>query len=350
LPLASAVTWLSVLVPVHDAERYLRACVESILTQRAEGIELVLLDDASRDGSLRVAQALRDAHPGVVRIVRHARNLGPSGTRNRLLQEARGTYIWFLDSDDVMLPGALATLRGIVEREAPDLVLCDFRVLRERFGLRHQLRGEGHRCAFRGRPHRLCRDRSRLMDGLMRDGLMHVWTKIGRASLWRQVRFPAGRRLMEDAPVVPVLVAAADSYYYVPEPWVGYRQHGESALATPDAGKLHDMLESIRDFSRAARAVPDLDRAAEASIERCSLQMLAAAARRMRAPTPELIAHLGQTREELFPRGIDDVLAGFRRVGWWWRGARVRRSLSRLAAQGAPAPPDSCMPTMLSRR
>lgn len=347
--MSPAAPWLSVLVPVHDVERYLRGCVESVLAQSVAGIEVVLLDDASRDGSLRVAQALRDAHPGVVRILRHPSNLGLSETRNRLLQEARGGYVWFLDSDDVMLPGALAALHDIVDRDAPDLVLCDFRVLRERFGLRHHLRGEAHRSAFRGPSHRVCRDRSRLMDGLMEDGLMHAWTKIGRASLWRQTRFPAGRRLMQDAPVVPTLVAAADSYYYVPTPWVGYRQRCGSALATPDAGKLHDMLDSIRDFSQAARRVPGLDARAGASVERCSLRMLAAAARRMRAPTPDLVMHLDRTRQELFPDGIDEALAGFRRMGWWWRGVRVRRSLARVAAQES-ASPANCVPTMLSRR
>lgn len=341
--------WLSVLVPVHDVERYLRSCVHSVLAQSVGGIEIVLLDDASRDASLRIARELRDAHPHVVRVLRQSSNLGLSETRNRLLRQARGEYVWFLDSDDVMLPGALATLRRVVEAEAPDLVICDFRVVRERYRLSHHLRGEAHRTTFHGPSYCVSRDRSRLMDGLMQHGQMHTWSKIGRTSLWRQARFPSGRRLMQDAPVVPALVAGAASYYYVPRPWVGYRQRSDSALATADASKLHDMLDSIRDFSLAARAVRGLDGPARASIERCCLRMLAAAARRMRDPTPELIAHLQRTRNDVFPGGVADVLAAFRCMGWWWRGVRVRRSLARLAAH-EEADPASCVPTMLWRR
>jgi hypothetical protein len=329
--------WLSVLVPVYRVERYLRACVESVLSQGDDGVEVLLLDDGSPDRSWEIAAELARAHPGRVRVFRSDANGGLSAARNRLLEEARGAYVWHLDADDVLLPGAVAGLRRVVARHAPDLVLCDFRVLRERGRWRQWLRGERHRRTFRGPGRRLGRDPVELLDGLLHDGLMHAWSKIGTRALWRQVRFPDGRRLMQDATVVPDLVAAADTYYHAPHAWVGYRRHRASALATLDPAKLHDMLASIRDFNRAACRVPGASGRSRMAIDRCSLRMLASAARRMHAPSPELAQDLRRTCAELFPAGTECVLAHFRQRGWWWRGLRVRRTLGSAGlAAGIP--------------
>ena len=79
---ATATPWLSVLVPFHNVERYIGECVESILSQADDGVEIVLLDDASPDGSLAIARALQQRAPQAIRIVSHAENRGLSTTRN----------------------------------------------------------------------------------------------------------------------------------------------------------------------------------------------------------------------------------------------------------------------------
>ena len=67
MPAAAEMPWLSVLVPVYGVERYLEACVASVLAQGVDGIEVVLLDDASPDRSGQIAAQLQVRHPGVVR-------------------------------------------------------------------------------------------------------------------------------------------------------------------------------------------------------------------------------------------------------------------------------------------
>ena len=91
---ATATPWLSVLVPFHNVERYIGECVESILSQADDGVEIVLLDDASPDGSLAIARALQQRAPQAIRIVSHAENRGLSTTRNGLLDAGRGRYFW----------------------------------------------------------------------------------------------------------------------------------------------------------------------------------------------------------------------------------------------------------------
>src|ERR1700754_1436509 len=151
--------WLSVLIPVYNVAGFLQECIDSVMHQADEGVEVLAVDDCSTDDSLARLQALSARWNGRLRVLRHERNGGLSAARNTLIDAASGTYLWFLDSDDKLLPEAIPGLRQVVRRDAPDLVLCDFRVWRERTRLKHRLRGELHRRTFAGPADRLSHDR-----------------------------------------------------------------------------------------------------------------------------------------------------------------------------------------------
>lgn len=99
---------ISVIVPVYKSETWLPQCVESILKQSYENLELILVDDGSpdRSGSLCDRYAAQDAR---VRVI-HQQNAGASAARNAGLDIARGAYITFADSDDWAEPDWLAAL------------------------------------------------------------------------------------------------------------------------------------------------------------------------------------------------------------------------------------------------
>ena len=96
---SAATPLLSVVVPVFKTERWLRRCLDSLLGQSLEEIEIVCVDDASPDGCAAVLAeyASRDAR---VRVVTHARNEGLFRARLSGIRAARGAFIAFLDSDD----------------------------------------------------------------------------------------------------------------------------------------------------------------------------------------------------------------------------------------------------------
>src|SRR5258708_1783605 len=119
--------WLSVLVPVFNSETYLAETAASILSQVDDGVEVVLDNAPSRDGSAKVVASLAEKHPGHVRVTSPETNRGLSAARNDLLSVARGEYVWFIDADDLMEPGAMSALKAIVERHHPDYVMCDYR-------------------------------------------------------------------------------------------------------------------------------------------------------------------------------------------------------------------------------
>jgi len=232
--------WLSILVPVYNVEDYLKACLESVVSQANTEIEIIALDDCSTDNSLSVLKEFARQSPIPIKIIRHDKNQGLSAARNTMLDAAQGTYIWFLDSDDLMEPNAIHQLYSIVNNHTPDLVLCDFRVLREHQRLKHKWRGENHRTAFVGIPNQLVANQAELFYGLYKKGELHIWSKISKRELWSDnLRFPIGR-YMEDMTTTPRLALRAKTFFYCPQVWIAYRQRKGSILATPSRKKIDD--------------------------------------------------------------------------------------------------------------
>ncbi|WP_313300308.1 glycosyltransferase family 2 protein [Diaphorobacter sp.] len=250
--------WLSILVPVYNVEPYLQECLESVLqqTERLPGVEVLALEDGSTDGSPALLQRLAARWPGRITPMQHAHNQGLSAARNTMLDAARGDYVWFLDSDDKLLPGSIAALQEIVTAHAPDVVLCDFQVWRDKPRLKHRLRGEMHRRSFAGPANRLLRDRCAVLADMLMPGELHAWSKISRRALWSDgLRFPVGR-YFEDMATMPLMLLRAASCYYANQPWVAYRQRASSILATPNLHKALDQAAALEAFRAAWAGSP----------------------------------------------------------------------------------------------
>lgn len=115
---------LSVIVPVYNSIGYISRCLDSILCQQLEDMELICVDDGSTDGSgeLLDQYALRDAR---VRVI-HKANGGLVRARKSGLMEARGRYTAYVDSDDWVEPEMYGTLCDVARREGADMVCCGY--------------------------------------------------------------------------------------------------------------------------------------------------------------------------------------------------------------------------------
>lgn len=325
--------WLSVLVPVYNAGAYVHACLDSILGQEGldDGVEVLVLDDASTDDSWARVTRIADQHAGRLGLLRHPCNRGISVARNTLLASARGHYVWYFDSDDVMLAGAVAQLRRVVTAGAPDLVLCDFTYLRERSRLKHRLRGERHRCTFPGPSGCRSKDRAALAAGLLETGQLHVWSKIGRRRLWRQVPFPEGE-VFEDVSAAAGLLAATRSFHHVAQPWVGYRQHAASCLATMTPAKA---LQRMGATERLHAGIRSGDSGGQDRVMRAAdcfaMKAFVSLAKHLHggslAADPVLAQQLRASFLRMFPDGAKRLLRDWLARGWWVRWWRARRAL-----------------------
>lgn len=134
---------ISVIIPVYNVEAYVEACLRSVMEQEHGGfnVECIIVDDRGQDGSMDVVRRTLDTYKGDIefKIIEHDKNRGLSAARNTAIRAARGKYVTFLDSDDRLLPGALAGMyrltlkypgveivQGEVQLDKPDKGLDPF--------------------------------------------------------------------------------------------------------------------------------------------------------------------------------------------------------------------------------
>ena len=104
---------ITVIMPAFNAAPWIGSAIESVLLQSETSWELLIVDDGSSDGTRDIADRYA-AMDGRVRRTSNSRTKGAAGSRNTGLAEARSEYVFFLDSDDVLLPDSLELLRGLV--------------------------------------------------------------------------------------------------------------------------------------------------------------------------------------------------------------------------------------------
>lgn len=111
-------------IPMYNVEQYVRRALDSALSQTYKSIEFLVCDDASTDFSIAVIEEYRSNHSRGkdIHLIRHSQNQGIGITRNRILKEAQGKYIFYLDADDEIFPNTIERLYNEVERINAELV------------------------------------------------------------------------------------------------------------------------------------------------------------------------------------------------------------------------------------
>ena len=110
----------SVIIPVYNAEKTLKRCVDSLLEQDYTDAEIILVNDGSKDGSEDICREYAEAHPNIRLISQQ--NGGVSTARNAGLDAAQGEYIVFVDSDDHVVPGFFSIMDKAIDEEPADLI------------------------------------------------------------------------------------------------------------------------------------------------------------------------------------------------------------------------------------
>lgn len=118
---------VSIILPVYNAQNHLARCVGSICAQTYSNIEIIILNDGSRDQSLPVCEEFRAKDPRIVLVDKE--NSGVADTRNLGLKLAGGKYVQFVDSDDYLDPDFTAALVAAAEEHTADLVIAPYKMV-----------------------------------------------------------------------------------------------------------------------------------------------------------------------------------------------------------------------------
>ena len=118
---------LTVLMPVYNAEKYLKPALESILNQTYKDFEFLIIDDGSTDKSLEIIKSYNDSR---IRLIGHEQNQKLIATLNEGIKLAQGEYIARMDADDISAPERLQKQMEFLEKHPATVVLgCDFQII-----------------------------------------------------------------------------------------------------------------------------------------------------------------------------------------------------------------------------
>lgn len=215
---------ISIIIPIYNAEKYLRRAVDSIRNQTFSEWELILVDDGSSDGSGEIC----DEYAGLdSRIqVLHRKNQGVSASRNAGLDIASGEYIYFLDSDDYLPEQALHTLYSHMTEGNADLVVAGH----------SRVEADGYiHCDSGNWPD--LKTTEEIQRAILQNRLPNfVWGKLYRKKLWEEIRMPEGQ-VMEDLYVCPSVFMKAKRIILDKTPLYFYSHENIQSIMTVSGEK-----------------------------------------------------------------------------------------------------------------
>lgn len=122
---------LSIIVPVYNmaTNDKLKHCMDSLLNQTVSDYEIIAVDDASTDESVKILREYERANPGKVKVILNEKNMRQGGAKNNGLKHATGTWVGFIDSDDWIHPTMYEKLIAKADTTGADLVGCDYTIV-----------------------------------------------------------------------------------------------------------------------------------------------------------------------------------------------------------------------------
>lgn len=239
---------LSVIVPVYNMAKdgNLEYCINSLVNQTLQNMEIIAVDDASTDESLQILQDFEARYPGRVRVIASPENRRQGGARNLGLPEAKGRYIGFMDADDWVVEDLYERMVSLADSSGADVVGTDMCRVYE-----HTM------VPTRREECNLLTQVGVLDHDKRKEYLLHpgpISTKIYAREIFfdNDLRFPE-HMSYEDNAVCVEIGMRIKHYEHIPEANVFYYQHGGSTTHSVDMKKIHDRMEAMRILLKGAR-------------------------------------------------------------------------------------------------
>ena len=113
---------ISILLPVYNAEKYLKRCLESINSQTSSEYQIIIVDDASTDLSKSIIKEYKEKNREKIKVYENNMNMGLSYNRNKLIELCDTKYFIFVDADDTINNNLIAEIKKIIDKDNPDII------------------------------------------------------------------------------------------------------------------------------------------------------------------------------------------------------------------------------------
>lgn len=229
---------VSVIIPMYNVSKVMKRAIESLYSQTLSGIELIFVDDCSKDDTLDTLKALLPQKEGVqVKIVRHAENRGVAVARNTGLDHATGEYIYYVDADDYIEPNTLEKLYSKAQESDADIVGCEWFLTFEK-NERHMKQADittGNELFVK------------MAHGVMR---WNLWLFLVKRSLYetKGFRFIEGMNMGEDMMVMMKLALCTHKVKMIHEPLYHYIQTNSGSLTKNFSAYRYQVTSNVEEL------------------------------------------------------------------------------------------------------
>lgn len=229
---------LSIVIPCYNVISYLPECIDSVLKQLTDQVEVIVVNDGSTDGSDILLQGYEGKHPNL-KIV-HKKNGGLSTARNEGFRHASGDYMAWLDGDDLYKEGVIKKILACLKKNDPDLLIVNFERIWDDNGVQlmksiPQIKNN----------QLLDLKKNSIISKIYDHGEMYIWRYIFRREYYHKACFPEGFNF-EDVRIFPHLISQCNSCFYLPLTVVSYRQRSNSILKTKSKKNVLDLSSANR--------------------------------------------------------------------------------------------------------
>lgn len=229
---------VSIIVPVYNTDQFLRKCLDSLVNQTLEEIEIVIIDDGSTDSSPVIIEEYKAQYPRKILHIRKE-NGGQASARNIGMERCRGEYIGFLDSDDYVSPTMFEEMYRLAKAEDTDYVAC---------GYTDVYRENGQTIVLQqyvaSRPCKTVQD-------MYIDALVSPFLHLYRANIIKEsgVRFPEGF-IFEDTAFYVNLIPYIKSVATIEKPLAFRLRRKNSTTTTISADRVRQIFPVIDDIDK----------------------------------------------------------------------------------------------------
>ena len=202
---------ISIIIPVYKVEKYLEKCIQSVINQTYENLQIILVDDGSPDNCGKICDeyAQKDHRIEVI----HKSNGGLSDARNKGLEIAKGEYIGFVDSDDYIEADMYEVLYNLLKQYNADVSICNFYTVSQgKIAIKNAENGikEYNRIEI-------------LKEVLLDNNIQsYAWNKLYKKELFDEIKYPVGKKYEDIGTTFyllekcnKVVVTGKSEYYYI---------------------------------------------------------------------------------------------------------------------------------------